>query len=120
MIVDIAVEKFVSTSLMDIDVHPLWFQCKIKDKLILLHFPEEVEADKVKVQRIQANGHLMLIVPKLNGQAIKAPQPTVLPKKASGGFMNEGLKPLGENYRKITTLKQHSQPMDDSDVPPLE
>jgi protein TilB len=66
IIVDIGVEKYLATSLMDVDVHPLWFQVKIKDRLILLHFPEEVRPDSVRVQRIQANGHLVLILPKVN------------------------------------------------------
>jgi hypothetical protein len=42
IVVDIAIEKFLSTALLDVDVHPMWFQVKVKDKLILLHFPEEV------------------------------------------------------------------------------
>ena len=42
IVIDIAVEKFLATHLIDVDIHPLWFQIKAKGKLMLLHVPEEV------------------------------------------------------------------------------
>ena len=50
--VDIAVQRFLDTSLIDLDVHPTWFQVLIKGKMLLLHFPSEIQTDKTKVQRL--------------------------------------------------------------------
>jgi protein TilB len=81
VVVDIAVERYLSTSLLDVDIHPLWFQIQVKDKLMLLHVPEEIKPDSCKVQRVQANGHLVLIMPKVNQQAVVAKK--TKPKPAS-------------------------------------
>ena len=65
IIVDIEVQRFLDTSLIDVDVHPTWFQVIIKGKNLLLHFPAEVAPSETKVQRIQATGHLLLTCPKV-------------------------------------------------------
>lgn len=72
IIVDISLPRYLDTSLLDIDVHPLWFQLLVKGKLLLLHFDEEIRVDQCKVQRIQANGHLLLTCPKLNANSTPA------------------------------------------------
>jgi hypothetical protein len=40
IVVNIAVEKYLSTSLMDVDVHPLWFQvrCVVRYVIGACHF----------------------------------------------------------------------------------
>lgn len=65
LVVDIEVPRFLDTSLIDVDVHPRWFQVIVKGKNLLLHFSEEVSPSDTKVQRIQANGHLLLTCPKV-------------------------------------------------------
>lgn len=43
IIADIAVPRFMDTSLLDVDVHPRWFQVLAKGKNMLLHLDKEVE-----------------------------------------------------------------------------
>lgn len=42
VVLDVAVSKFLDTSLMDIDVQPLLIRVLIKGKLLQLHLPAEV------------------------------------------------------------------------------
>jgi hypothetical protein len=58
-------------------------QVKIKDRLILLHLPAEVRPDAAKVQRVQANGHLVLILPRANFDP-KAARSGAMSKAAAG------------------------------------
>ncbi len=65
VIVDIAAPKYMDTSLISVDVHPNWFQVLVKDKLLLLHTPQEVSPEQTLVQRIPHNGHVRLVMTKL-------------------------------------------------------
>jgi hypothetical protein len=60
-------------------------QVKIKDRLILLHLPAEVRPDAAKVQRVQANGHLVLILPRANFDP-KAARSGAMSKAAAAGM----------------------------------
>ena len=93
----------------------------------MLHFSEEVKSDKVKVQRIQTNGQLIITIPKLNFKGDNIP--IAKPNISKSNFQNTAnLKPLNENYRSIVTDRndktknvQKVQEFDDNpDVPPLE
>lgn len=55
--------KFMDTSLIDVDMHPRWFQCLMKGKSFLMHVDLPINPDKSKVQRILSNGHLVLTMP---------------------------------------------------------
>jgi len=44
VVLDVAVSKFLDTSLIDIDVQPLLIRILIKGKLLQLHLPAEVSA----------------------------------------------------------------------------
>eukprot|EP01083_Nonionella_stella_P108988 317332_1 len=57
--------KYLDTSEMLVDVHPLWFQVIIKNKSLLLHLPMEIKVNECRVRRIMCNGWLELILPKL-------------------------------------------------------
>lgn len=60
LLVDVAVPRFLDTSLIDVDVHPGWIQVVFKANNLLLHLPCEVSPDRSRVRRLPHNGHLSL------------------------------------------------------------
>ncbi|GAB5355021.1 hypothetical protein AAMO2058_000169900 [Amorphochlora amoebiformis] len=72
VIATIHAPKYLDTSLIEVDIHPKWFQCIIKGKNLLLHTPEDVHPDKSKIQRLLHNGHLKITMPKASGKGVKS------------------------------------------------
>ena len=58
--------KYLDTSEIFVDIHPLWFQVIIKNKSLLLHLPNQIKVNESKVRRVICNGWLELILPKLH------------------------------------------------------
>jgi protein TilB len=65
VVLDLTLPKFLDTSLLDVDVHPLWVQVLIKGKMLLLHWPAEINVADSKVQRVRDTGHLIITCPKV-------------------------------------------------------
>ncbi|XP_026757162.2 protein tilB [Galleria mellonella] len=65
-ILDLAVYKYLDTSLVDIDVQPNYVRVIIKGKIFQLHLPEEVNTTNSTAQRSQTTGRLLVIMPKAN------------------------------------------------------
>jgi protein TilB len=67
---DVAVNRYLDTSLIDIDVNPTWIRIEAKEKVLQLILPSEVNSDKVEALRSQVTGHLVvkmeMIDPKHN------------------------------------------------------
>lgn len=58
------VQKHLSSSLIDVDVHPTFVSVVIKSKVLRVKLPIEVKAGKCTAQRITTTGHLMITMPK--------------------------------------------------------
>ena len=67
-ILDIAVYKYLDTSLLDVDVHPTYVKVLIKGKVFQLVLNEEIKTEFSTAKRSQTTGHLVLTMPKLNGE----------------------------------------------------
>ncbi len=63
---DVSVPKHLSTSLIDVDVHPTFLTIIIKSKVLRLKLPEEVKSGESKAQRSTITGHLLVTMPRLN------------------------------------------------------
>jgi len=63
IVVTVGVPRFLDTSMLDVDIHPKWFQATIKENLLLMHTSCEINPDRCKVQRNPHNGNLILIMP---------------------------------------------------------
>ncbi|KAG0618127.1 hypothetical protein M758_4G041500 [Ceratodon purpureus] len=63
IILDVAISKFLDTSLIDIDVQPLLIRVLIKGKLLQLHLPTEVKTDASSAERSLTTGHLVVTMP---------------------------------------------------------
>ncbi|CAL1262431.1 unnamed protein product [Larinioides sclopetarius] len=61
---DLAVFRFLDTSLLEADVQPNYVRVKVKDKYFQLLLPGEVHPDRSTCQRSQTTGHLVFIIPK--------------------------------------------------------
>lgn len=55
--------KFISTSLITIDVQPTYVSVTVKDKVLVLTTPEEVAPGAVKVERAATTGELKIHMP---------------------------------------------------------
>ncbi|CAF5112821.1 unnamed protein product, partial [Rotaria socialis] len=55
----------MDTSLVDVDVQPLYVRVTIKGKILQLVLPEEVNTIQSVAERSKISGHLVIKIPKL-------------------------------------------------------
>ena len=60
----ISIQKHLSSSLIDVDIHPTFVSVVIKSKVLRLCLPVEVNSDASIAQRSTTTGHLLLTMPK--------------------------------------------------------
>lgn len=66
VILSVAVQKYLSTSLIDVDVHPSYISIVIKSKVLRLSLPAEVKSEEAKAERSAATGKLVVTMPKMD------------------------------------------------------
>ena len=66
LIMRVAIPKYLSTSLIDVDIHPTYVSIVIKSKILRVKLPVEVLSSQAVARRSQASGHLELVMPKAN------------------------------------------------------
>lgn len=71
---DLWLPKFMDTSLVNVDLNPLYVRVDIKGKITQLKFEEEILVDQSKVQRSTTTGVLKITMPKANISEIQARQ----------------------------------------------
>ncbi|XP_076441327.1 dynein axonemal assembly factor 11-like [Babylonia areolata] len=76
IVLDLAVFRYMDTSLMECDVQPTYIRVTLKGKIFQLGLPEEVNPDTSSAKRSQTTGHLVITMPKAK-QILKAKQPKV-------------------------------------------
>ncbi|XP_061653903.1 dynein axonemal assembly factor 11 isoform X10 [Phyllopteryx taeniolatus] len=78
IVLDLAVYRHMDTSLMDVDVQPTYVKVSVKGKIFQLVLPAEVKPDSSIAQRSQTTGHLLLHMPRAQGEikATKAARPS--------------------------------------------
>ncbi|PNH09206.1 Protein TILB [Tetrabaena socialis] len=64
LVLDIAVGRFLDTSLIQTDLQPTYVRLLVKGKLLQLLLPCEVRPDASTAQRNTSNGHLVVTMPK--------------------------------------------------------
>ncbi|XP_077581034.1 dynein axonemal assembly factor 11 [Stigmatopora nigra] len=80
IVLDLAVYRHMDTSLMDVDVQPTYVRVSVKGKTFQMVLPAEVKPDSSTAQRSQTTGHLLLHMPRAEGE-IKAPRNAPRPSK---------------------------------------
>ncbi|XP_066543674.1 dynein axonemal assembly factor 11 isoform X2 [Amia ocellicauda] len=64
IVLDLAVYRYLDTSLLDVDVQPMYIRVKVKGKTFQLVLPAEVNPDSSTAKRSQTTGHLLVTMPK--------------------------------------------------------
>lgn len=67
LVMRIAIPKHLSTSLVDVDIHPTYVSVIIKSKILRVILPVEVRSDKSIARRSAVTGNLELVMPKADG-----------------------------------------------------
>ncbi|XP_077471806.1 dynein axonemal assembly factor 11 isoform X2 [Stigmatopora argus] len=80
IVLDLAVYRHMDTSLMDVDVQPTYVRVSVKGKTFQMVLPAEVKPDSSSAQRSQTTGHLLLHMPRAEGE-IKATKAAPRPSK---------------------------------------
>jgi len=60
---DIAVQRHLDSSLIDVDVHPTYVSIIIKSKVLRLVLPGEVHVERSRARRSKTTGHLVIDMP---------------------------------------------------------
>ncbi|XP_054713275.1 dynein axonemal assembly factor 11-like [Uloborus diversus] len=63
---DLAIYRYLDTSLLEVDVQPNYVRVKVKGKYFQLLLPQEVHPDISTSLRSQTTGHLLITMPKAN------------------------------------------------------
>lgn len=147
-VLDIAVYKYLDTSLLDVDIHPTYVKVVIKGKIFQIVFPEEIKTESSTAQRSQTTGHLVLTMPKVNGEVkLKTVKRTQTAredeeKRSYSNTVRREMLEIGRSddmdFSRIVKVKQYNQQhnvargdglrqseavtdfVDDPEVPPLE
>ncbi|TKC48845.1 hypothetical protein EI555_010831, partial [Monodon monoceros] len=65
IVLDLAVYRYMDTSLIDVDVQPTYVRVMVKGKPFQLVLPAEVKPDRSSAKRAQTTGHLVVYMPKV-------------------------------------------------------
>ncbi|XP_010987098.2 dynein axonemal assembly factor 11 isoform X1 [Camelus dromedarius] len=65
IVLDLAVYRYMDTSLIDVDVQPTYVRVMVKGKPFQLVLPAEVKPDSSSAARSQTTGHLVICMPKV-------------------------------------------------------
>ena len=86
----IVLPKHLSTSLIDVDIHPTYVSVVIKSKILRVILPVEIISDQSKAKRIASSGHLELSMPKCNPGEVVVGMPHVRSRSSgkNGGSVN--------------------------------
>ncbi|CAI5676761.1 dynein axonemal assembly factor 11 isoform X1 [Oreochromis niloticus] len=92
IILDLEVYRHMDTSLIDVDVQPSYARVTVKGKIFQVVLPAEVKPDSSTAQRSQTTGHLLLTMPRAEGE-IKVtktiPSPPRVCQNRRGGGLSE-------------------------------
>ncbi|KAM6954050.1 dynein axonemal assembly factor 11 [Aplochiton taeniatus] len=142
LVLGLEVYRHMDSSLLDVDIQPTYVRVHVKGKIFQLVLPAEVKPDSSSAQRSQTTGHLVLRMPKAQGEIcpkkplLRPPKvvqsnntPDNITRKDTYLEIPDG-KPSGLNMitviqkeQQAATSRQHPSFsagfVDDPDVPPL-
>ncbi|XP_076562421.1 LOW QUALITY PROTEIN: dynein axonemal assembly factor 11-like [Arvicanthis niloticus] len=82
IILDLAVYRYMDTSLIEVDVQPTYVRVMVKGKPFQLALSTEVQPDSSSAKRSQTTGHLLICMPKV-GEIITGCQRTPMTVKTT-------------------------------------
>mmetsp|Transcript_19530 Transcript_19530/g.42430 ORF Transcript_19530/g.42430 Transcript_19530/m.42430 type:complete len:263 (-) Transcript_19530:170-958(-) len=105
LIMRVAIPKYLSTSLVDVDIHPTYVSVVIKSKILRVVLPVEILSDKSVARRSAASGYLELVMPKVDPNAIAIG----LGHVRDHGKDRKAMKELGSDYNQSTAKETESK-----------
>ncbi|XP_035305557.1 protein tilB homolog [Cricetulus griseus] len=120
IILDLAVYRYMDTSLIEVDVQPTYVRVMVKGKPFQLALSAEVQPDSSSAKRSQTTGHLLISMPKV-GEVIRGGQRTPMPVKSTPDRSKEQashrrkqterleVDPSKHSYPDVTTIVQEEK-----------
>nr|XP_043870976.1 dynein axonemal assembly factor 11-like [Solea senegalensis] len=68
IVLHLAVYRHMDTSVLDVDVQPTYARVNVKGKIFQMVLPAEVKPDSSTAKRSQTSGHLVLTMPRAEGE----------------------------------------------------
>uniref|UniRef100_H2PR83 Leucine-rich repeat-containing protein 6 n=1 Tax=Pongo abelii TaxID=9601 RepID=H2PR83_PONAB len=110
IILDLAVYRYMDTSLIDVDVQPTYVRVMIKGKPFQLVLPAEVKPDSSSAKRSQTTGHLVICMPKV-GEVITGGQRAFKSMKTTSDRSREQTNTRSKHMEKLEVdPSKHSFP----------
>ncbi|XP_005688898.2 PREDICTED: protein tilB homolog [Capra hircus] len=100
IVLDLAVYRYMDTSLIDVDVQPTYVRVMVKGKPFQLVLPAEVRPDSSFAKRSQTTGHLVVCMPKV-GEVIIGCQRTSKPVKSTPDSSREQTSKRSQQMEKL-------------------
>ncbi|XP_072630628.1 dynein axonemal assembly factor 11 isoform X3 [Canis lupus baileyi] len=100
-ILDLAVYRYMDTSLINVDVQPTYVRVTVKGKPFQLVLPAEVKPDSSSAKRSQTTGHLVICMPKVDG-IITGWRPT---SKSGKSTVDSRREPTNQRSKQIEKLE---------------
>lgn len=127
IVLDLSVYRHLDTSLMEVDIQPQYVRVTVKGKVFQMVLPAEVKADRSTAQRSQTTGHLLLTMPRAEGE-IQVKNNTAVHKRHSEacqhtpqvGAAQERLEVEPSGLVDLTNIVSHSREAPHSTKGPLE
>ncbi|XP_049709875.1 dynein axonemal assembly factor 11 isoform X3 [Elephas maximus indicus] len=88
IILDLAVYRYMDTSLIDVDVQTTYVRVTVKGKPFQLVLPAEVKPDSSSARRSQTTGHLVVCMPKV-GEVITSGRKAAKSVKTTSDIIKE-------------------------------
>uniref|UniRef100_A0A8C8YL06 Leucine-rich repeat-containing protein 6 n=1 Tax=Prolemur simus TaxID=1328070 RepID=A0A8C8YL06_PROSS len=101
IILDLAVYRYMDTSLIDVDVQPMYVRVLVKGKPFQLVLPAEVKPDSSSAKRSQTTGHLVICMPKVE-EIITGGRQTFKPMKTT---LDSGKEQTSSRSKRIEKLE---------------
>ncbi|XP_040835195.1 protein tilB homolog [Ochotona curzoniae] len=110
IILDLAVYRYMDTSLIEIDVQPTYVRVMVKGKPFQLVLPAEVKPGSSSAKRSQTTGHLVVYMPKVE-EVIACVRPASKSVKATSDSSKEQGNQRSKNIEKLEVdPSKHSFP----------
>ncbi|XP_017730658.1 PREDICTED: protein tilB homolog isoform X1 [Rhinopithecus bieti] len=110
IILDLAVYRYMDTSLINVDVQPTYVRVMIKGKPFQLVLPAEVKPDSSSAKRSQTTGHLVICMPKV-GEVITGGQRAFTSVKTTSDRSSEYINTRSKHMEKLEVdPSKHSFP----------
>uniref|UniRef100_A0A8C6IG90 Dynein axonemal assembly factor 11-like CS domain-containing protein n=1 Tax=Mus spicilegus TaxID=10103 RepID=A0A8C6IG90_MUSSI len=110
IILDLAVYRYMDTSLIEVDVQPTYVRVMVKGKPFQLALSTEVQPDRSSAKRSQTTGHLLICMPKV-GEMITGGQRTPTSVKTTSTSSREQTNPRRQQIERLEVdPSKHSCP----------